>query len=254
MNGFFGTPLLEWRNDFFLATEQSYRPSQRIAQHQHEHAYVCVVVRGAYRERSAAGERECRTGAVLIHPAGVSHSDRFEDAESRLLMLEVGPRWDRAVFTAPALFDSGPALTIGSRIREEIAAPDGVTGIAVEGLLLELSAIAQRGPRERGAPAWLRRARERIDDSLPARTSIRELAAGAGVHPAHFARVFRAHHGSTVAGYVRRRRVAMAGDAIRRGETLAGAALAAGFSDQSELTRAFRCLTGMTPAEYRRNR
>jgi len=252
-NGFFGTPLLEWRGDGLLVTEQLYRPSQRIERHEHGRAYVCVVVKGAYRERSDLGERDCRTGALLIHPAGSAHSDCFRDTESRLLMLEIDPRWDRGAFERFELFDAGPACAIGARIHDEVTRPDEVTPIAVEGLLLELQAIARRASRARSAPRWLRRAREKIDDSLPRRCSIRELAREAGVHPSHLTRVFREHHGTTIADYVRARRVAVAKGAIERGESLCDAALLAGFSDQSELTRAFRRVTGATPAQYRRS-
>jgi AraC family transcriptional regulator len=252
VNEFFGTPLLEWRSDWVLATEQLYRPLQRIERHEHEEPYVCVVVRGAYRERSSEGERDCRTGAVLIHPAGVSHSDRFGNAESRLLMLAITPQWDRCAFTRPAMFDSGPARQIGARIHDEVASADDVTAVAIEGLLLELIALSHRAGRESRAPGWLLRARERIDDSLPRRCSIRDLSFEAGVHPSHFARVFRSHLGGSVADYVRERRVIVAKQSIAAGETLADAALAAGFSDQSELTRAFRRVTGTTPARFRR--
>ena len=252
MNGFFGTPLLEWRNEWLFATEQLYRPSQRIGRHEHDQPYVCVVVRGAYRERSDLGERDCRAGTVLIHPAGTSHSDRFGEAESRLLMLAIAPQWDRCAFTRPELFDSGPGRAIGARIHDEVAAADEVSSIAIEGLLLELSALSHRTQKQSVAPGWLRRARAHIDDSLPGRNSIRDLALEAGIHPAHFARVFRAHLGCTVADYVRDRRIAIAKDAITAGETLAGVAVAAGFADQSELTRAFRRVTGMTPAQFRR--
>lgn len=40
--------------------------------------------------RSDAGERECRAGAVLIHPAGATHSDRFGGGEARLLIETIG--------------------------------------------------------------------------------------------------------------------------------------------------------------------
>ena len=45
-----------------------------IAAHEHDHAYVCVVISGSYREHSDLGTRDCRAGDVLIHPAGALHS------------------------------------------------------------------------------------------------------------------------------------------------------------------------------------
>jgi AraC family transcriptional regulator len=252
--GFFGTPLREWRSGSIFVAEHVYQPLQRIARHRHEHPYICVVLSGQYRERSDAGERDCRTGSVLIHPAGATHSDCFGEGEARLLMVEMESNAHRDRFIEPQLFESGPAAAIGVRLHQEALHADDVTPLAIEGLTLELMAVAQR-ERLRlctRPPSWLRLARERIDDALPRRIGMRDLAAGAGVHPAHFSRVFRTHFGGTVADYVRRRRIAMARDAIVSGRSLPQVALDAGFADQSHLTRAFRRVVGMTPAQFRR--
>src|SRR5262249_42839682 len=161
-----------------------------------------------------------------------------------------------ARFNELQLFDCGPAAAIGLRLHEEATLADDVTPLAIEGLTLELMAIAHRERIRRSPPppSWLRLARERVEDALPQRVGIRDLAASAGVHPAHFSRVFRAHFGGTVADYVRRRRIDIAKEAIARGRTLAEAAFDAGFADQSDLTRAFRRVLGVTPSQYRRLR
>jgi len=251
---FFGTPLLEWRSGPTLVAEHLYQPFQCIAPHQHERAYICVVLSGQYLERSDAGERECRAGSVLIHPAGSTHSDCFGDGEARLLMVEMEPDSQRDRFLRPQLIESGPAAAIGARLHEEVSHADEATPLAIEGLTLELMAVAHRQRVRRSArpPPWLRTACERIENALPGRVGIRDLALGAGVHPAHFSRVFRVHFGGTVADYVRGRRIGIAKDAIAVGRTLAEAALEAGFADQSDLTRAFRRVEGTTPAQFRR--
>jgi AraC family transcriptional regulator len=65
--------------------------------------------------------------------------------------------------------------------------------------------------------------------------------------------VFRRKHGCTVSEYVRRLRLEFAVDAIvNRKSSLAEVASAAGFSDQSHLTRTFRSYFGMTPSDYRK--
>jgi AraC family transcriptional regulator len=251
--GFFGMPVLEWRSGSTFVAEHLYRPHQRIERHQHDHPYICVVLSGGYLERSDHGERECRSGSVLIHPAGSRHSDRFGRREARLLMVEIAQDPQRLPFSEPQMFDSGPAWGIGLRLHQEASCVDDVTPLAIEGLTLELMAFAHRDRIRRSGrpPEWLRLARERIDDELPLRIPACELATAAGVHPAHFSRVFRAHFGGTVADYVRRRRVGIAKEAIADGRTLAEAALDAGFADQSDLTRAFRRILGITPTQFR---
>src|SRR5262249_54190813 len=90
---FYGRPLEEGAVGRFRASDRVYAPLQTIARHSHGHPYLCYVVRGRYHERSDAGEVEARPGMVLFHPADAKHSDRFEEAETRLFMLEVPGPW-----------------------------------------------------------------------------------------------------------------------------------------------------------------
>jgi AraC family transcriptional regulator len=74
------------------------------------------------------------------------------------------------------------------------------------------------------------------------------------VHPAHLSRAFHRRFGSPVLAYVRRARVRAAADLLRRSSlALADVAAAAGFADQSHLTRVFKQATGVTPGRYRRD-
>ena len=82
---------------------------------------------------------------------------------------------------------------------------------------------------------------------------MRSLSLEVDRHPVHVARVFRAHHGMTVAGYVRQLRIAWAQEQLRQRESVAAqVALAAGFADQSHFTRAFRRVMGRSPSSWRR--
>jgi AraC family transcriptional regulator len=251
-DGYFGVPLLAWRSEALFLTERTYMPRQVIADHEHSRPYVCIVIDGSYRERSDLGDRDCRRATVLLHPAGSRHSDRFHDRTSRLLMLELCGD-SLPPIDAPRVFDAGPVCSIGARIHHEARRLDEFSAMALEGLLLELFAESerQRAARDR-SPQWLAASRQRLDAALPERFTVRELAAEAGVHPAHFARVFRAHFGCTVADYVRQQRVHRAKEQIAAGTPIAEAALACGFADQSHLTRSFKRVLGLTPVELRR--
>jgi hypothetical protein len=64
-------------------------------------------------------------------------------------MLELDAAWldslDAPALYAPAVFPGGPVAALGSRIRREAAFRDEVSPLALEGLVLELLAGAQRG-------------------------------------------------------------------------------------------------------------
>jgi AraC-like DNA-binding protein len=98
---------------------------------------------------------------------------------------------------------------------------------------------------------------ERVRDLLVARVAqnvrLDELAAVAGVSRFHLIRLFRQRYGITPFAYQRNLRVECARDALRGGESLAGAAAELGFADQSHLGRAFRAVMVATPGQYRQS-
>jgi AraC family transcriptional regulator len=73
------------------------------------------------------------------------------------------------------------------------------------------------------------------------------------VHPVYLACAFRRHYRSTVGEYVRRLRVEFACRELSATRApLAQVALAAGFADQSQFSRTFKRVVGLTPTEYRK--
>ena len=233
-----------------------------LPRHAHAQATLAAVLSGEFRKQLVRGAQECRRCTVLAEPAGERHSNAFGPRGAHVVLLQpldgqdaLEPRW-AAVFSRPrATVDPGCA-ELARRIAAELSGPDDLSALALQGLLLELLVATLRGvpPRPGARPPWLGRIEERLRAGFAHPPDMRILAREAGVHPAHLARVFRSHHRTTVAGYVRRLRVAWAQDQLLRpGATLADVALAAGFADQSHFARVFRRVLGLTPGEWRRH-
>jgi AraC-like DNA-binding protein len=112
---------------------------------------------------------------------------------------------------------------------------------------------APTGPARRitGADARVAKAREILDDRTAENIGLDELAAAAGVSRFHLIRVFQRCYGLTPFAYQRNRRIEKARAVLRAGRSIADAAAAAGFADQSHLGRSFRAVMGSTPGEYR---
>lgn len=100
-----------------------------------------------------------------------------------------------------------------------------------------------------GAPD-LARAKTRIDDDPTSPISLAELAREAGVSRFQVLRGFAKLTGLTPHAYIVQRRLDAARTMIARGDTLASAATACGFADQSHLSRAFARRYGVTPGAY----
>jgi AraC family transcriptional regulator len=80
-----------------------------------------------------------------------------------------------------------------------------------------------------------------------------EMAADAGVTPAHFCRVFRKATGQSPHHYVMKMKLDRAQQMLAQSQMqLSSIAECLGFTSQSHFTRAFRQHAGKTPTEYRR--
>jgi AraC family transcriptional regulator len=122
-------------------------------------------------------------------------------------------------------------------------------------LIRHLQAPRQSGPRRDGAlpRVRLRAVLEYIEERLDAGSSLEQMAAVARLSPYHFARQFKAATGLPPHQYVILRRVERARQLLQAGTelSLADVAAEAGFSDQSQFSRHFKRLVGVTPGQFR---
>ncbi len=94
-----------------------------------------------------------------------------------------------------------------------------------------------------------------VDEHLEQALTLETLAGVVRLSAFHFARKFRETFGCPPYAYVMRRRIERAaGQLANPAIPLKVVAAECGFSDQSHMTRLFRRATGVTPAEFRRDR
>jgi len=245
----------------FALTEARYGPGQTLPSHAHQRAVLTFILHGSVRERSGAGVETCQPLGLVSLPAGEPHGESFPGPGTRCLIIEVSH--ERAEFIGsfsrildrPSYRHDPPVAGLAMQTYREFRQRDDVAPLAIEGLLLQLSALSSRHlPRATptGEPAWLRRVRERIHAGFRGPLVMGDLAAEAGVHPVYLARAFRRRHGCSPAEYARRLRIEAAGELLARSDIpLAQVALKSGFSDQSHLTHQFRRRVGVSPGRYR---
>jgi AraC family transcriptional regulator len=111
----------------------------------------------------------------------------------------------------------------------------------------------RRGPDGALPRGRLRAVLEYIEEHLDASPTLEQIAAVARLSPYHFARQFKAATGLPPHEYVIARRVERAKQFLQVGGdlSLAEVAARAGFSDQSQFSRHFKRLIGVTPGQFR---
>jgi AraC family transcriptional regulator len=246
------------RTEDALLSELRQPCSRKVPRHQHELAYVTVVLDGDYLEGDRGKLEELRPLTAVFNPSGVQHATVIGPSGASFFTIELREQHLRELgvrLPPQTKFDRGagamlwPGLRLYSAFKRQTADP-----LVLESHVLELlGAIAGSASREKSAPWWLGRVKERMHEEFRDNIRMRDLADDAEVHPVHLARVFRAQEGRTPGDYLQQLRVRAACHRLREpGYPLAAIAVECGFADQSHFTRVFRKLTETTPAQFRR--
>lgn len=237
--------------------------------HTHDQYGVGVVDRGGHASLSGRGQVEAGPGSLIFVNPGEVHDGRALGGRPRswrMLYLEpaamVAARDDvleaataAPDFAAPVFADESLRRAFDSAFDSATRRDENNSEMVAETATLRLVALlamnlsSKRGKGSASITS-IRRARDRIDAEPAANLTLADLAAESGASRFQLLRAFARELGLTPHAYIVQQRLALARRLIRAGSTLADAASAAGFSDQSHLTRAFTRQFGVTPARY----
>ena len=219
------------------------QPHHHIAEHEHRHATLSLVLAGEAKERSTGIEIHSCWPKVLYRPPRLRHENWFGPEGTRTFVI----RLPENIVALP----------------QRLIAADGMLTLLIYNCYLALDAPAEQLSRHirqalahlreppSGKPGWLAAVLRRLRFDPPPR--LEELAAIAGLHPVYVARAFRKHVGCSVGEHVRRQRLDRASRLLFDAAIpLADVAAATGFSDQSHLSRHLKAATGHSPAWLRR--
>jgi len=245
----------EWREaaGFSFHALDANAPEEEVQRHSHDEAHFVLVLSGGYMSSAIGAPPVSNTPILIYNPPGTTHQDRFHGGRGRFLAISGGEGSEAA-----ALCIRDPyAFRLAHSIAREL---EGAPSLKLEACALQLhaSVLPLSSDEARHAsmpPRWLTRAVEMIFTSDDPELSVTGVAADAGVHPVHLARVFRLFLGCSPGEYLRGHRLERAAAMLGSGTaSLADVAQSAGFVDQAHLTRTFRSRLDTTPARWRRLR
>lgn len=233
-----------------------YPPNTRLEKHQHSVAQFSVLLSGHAREVTDLGAFDSRPMLMEFKPSGFRHSNEFGPDGALMLSININPGEAGFHESFPSqawlLHHSISVKSDWAYLARNILRASGVTPDEMELRTIDLLNVLTQSTGEDASgcpPPWLRRARAAV---IETNDSIESIAVDAGVHRVHLSRSFRRHFGHTISECRRQVRL---GRAVRllaqTGAAASEASYAAGFSDQSHLTRVMRRETGLTPAALR---
>lgn len=242
--------------------QSTHGASEVLPPHEHRNAYLSFVIEGEYDERVGSSCVRCAPSHVRFHPAGEIHSNTFGRRGGRVLNLELDHSWSDDIealgLSNPrdaVLVTDGPWPAL--RAWREYRRPRPDSALVLEEIVATLLARTQKARGESHSQRRHRIVRKAVEFLRASPTtpfSLFDVAAAAGVHTTHLARVFRRAMGCTVGGYARRLRAEQALEYMRRHPRwpLSRVAAETGFSDHAHCTRVFRRVFGAAPSHVRR--
>jgi len=243
-------------------TQSWHRASTTIARHAHREATLTILLDGSFHEHYVSRrELICEAPSAHVRPPGAVHLDQLGNLGAHLLVIELEQPRLEALHRFSSLFadirklESVAVLEMIRRIRRELAINDQATGLALEGLAMEMIAAAGRSliRNVRAPPRWIAQIHDLLRDRFRESLRLDELAQVAQVHPVHLARAFRAAYGTSPGEFIRRLRIEWAARQVAEtGRPLAEIALDAGYSDQSHFSRVFKAFYKIPPGTWRR--
>jgi AraC family transcriptional regulator len=256
----FGKEISKLEAGDFVLTETFHSPSLILPRHEHEHANVNFTITGSFRETIGRHPQECRASSLLIKPAGEAHANEYGRKGAHCLIIEVPRRRLESfrplsgLFEKPDHIENAFLACVAMRVYRELHASGGPSPLLIEGLVLELLALAAKVEpclRNR-SPRWLDDVSRLLHERFTSQLSLSTVAEHIGIHPSYLARSFRERYGCSVGTYINSLRIEYAMRELQHFDRpLSEIAAIAGFYDQSQFTNVFKRQLGMTPSQYR---
>lgn len=244
---------------------------QHFGRHWHDAYGFGILEQGAQRSASGRGQVEAFAGQVITSNPGEVHDGsplggptrrwRILTVDTETFSSLIERSGAPAEITRPVI-DDQPLFQVLRRLFHRIERwnrHDGRGGeaLACEESLVEAAVllVARHGTapvRSDGRSHDVRRLRERLADVPFDAPSLADMATMTGLSRYQVLRHFAKAYGLPPHAWLLSRRAEHALRLIRGGETLADAALACGFADQSHMTRAFVRHYGFTPGAWRK--
>lgn len=239
------------------------------ARHSHDTFSVGVVTSGQSTYLNGKCQQRIGAGSVVVMNPGDMHAcNPIGDAPWGYRMLYLDAAW-----LAGIQADAGelqgkdfqpfattwtlqPALYATVNETYEVLTDSTMSHIEKLSAVLTFALTLQQAldPARATRPTGRRnvaRAAEFIRDNCTRALRLEEICAASGLSASYLIRAFKEEYGMTPHAYLINRRIEFCRSQLRRGQSIAEVALAAGFSDQAHLQRSFKKYVAATPGQYR---
>jgi AraC-like DNA-binding protein len=227
-----------------------------IPYHSHDFQEIVLIVEGQVETRMGDKTSHAGPGMLKVHPRGVSHTEHAVGLDNIVLLCaNFQAASDSEVAGWPLLVaDRTGRIRMLMEWMVELSPPhDHASALARDGLL-QAVALAIASAAGGASDDLVLNIRSWVRAHITQPIYLEDLAKVAGVSRYHFNRIFSKAAGMPPMRFVREMRVdAARGLLLNTSMPLRAIAPMVGFTDEFQLSRVFRELTGQSPATLRRS-
>jgi AraC-like ligand binding domain. len=135
--------------------ELVYRSGYKTRPHAHESSVYCLVQNGSCTQRFGSNVSEAKPSTVIYLRSDDPHTDKFHDKGARCFVMELNQDWltnsrkSQYLLRNSTTFPGGVPALCATRMYAEFRNTDELSGLAIEGLVIELIAQTSRACLER---------------------------------------------------------------------------------------------------------
>ena len=245
-------------------TDAWFPPNSVLERHTHARAIFAIMLAGSFTNRIVGRDFDCMGASFWTEPLGEPHANRGGTAGARVFVIQ--PDNDKSAEFAPfagllgevSYGRHGTLALDGRRVLAEIGSRDQLAALAIDSGVMQMLIAAARltgsktNRHHAPPPRWVQQARDYVHEHFRKSFRLSDVAALVGVQPARLAQVFRRFYGSSMGEYARAQRLSWALEQLQHTDaSIATVAVAAGYCDQSHLTREVKRALGVGAAGYR---
>lgn len=256
---YYGTAGKQVNAGDFLLTRTQYISSETLPMHEHENHVLYLILNGGMKELYNSKESEFTAGDIIVHPANHEHSNEFNSSFTNIFNIEFSSHWlerhsiGQDFFSNLYYINNPKISSLFFKIYSEFLNNDELSRLVVEGLMLEVTAeLGRFHCGSRGISFYVKRAGEIINENYSKELNLQSISSELGIHPVHFAKLFKKNTGLNVGEYIRKVRIERASLMLAgTSASLSEISHSCGFFDQSHFCKVFKRFTGLSPAKYR---
>jgi AraC family transcriptional regulator len=221
------------------------------------------MLRGCFDLVSGPRRSSCLPEYSWTEPPLSKHANYIGPQGARVVVIQPNltsgdlPRPIDLLFSEPRSLRRGVVSGDARRISLELRAGDALSSLSIDALvacmLVTAARLRLRLSRGTTPPTWLVSAAELVREHFREPIGLAQIAATIGVDRSMLAHAFRRHFRRTMGDYLRGLRLDWAVERLTSSkDSITEIALAAGFADQSHLTRVCTRHLGISPGALRR--